>query len=98
MSRQRQNREDSLSCCLFPDEYDISYASLYWTLTCVRMVTDRDCLAQMLLQPFHYICQTPGKQIRPKLAQSFNYWLAVPAEKLRQIEQIVEMLHNASLL
>ena len=52
----------------------------------------------MLLQPFHYICQTPGKQIRPKLAQSFNYWMKVPAEKLRQIEQIVEMLHNASLL
>ncbi|XP_043193433.1 geranylgeranyl pyrophosphate synthase-like [Amphibalanus amphitrite] len=53
---------------------------------------------KLLLQPFHYICQTPGKQIRSKLAQSFNYWMNVPEKKLSQIEEIVEMLHNASLL
>ncbi|XP_037084153.1 geranylgeranyl pyrophosphate synthase-like [Pollicipes pollicipes] len=53
---------------------------------------------KMLLQPFQYICQMPGKQIRTKLAQSFNYWMNIAPDKLAEIEQIVEMLHNASLL
>ncbi|RWS20308.1 geranylgeranyl pyrophosphate synthase-like isoform X1, partial [Leptotrombidium deliense] len=29
---------------------------------------------------------------------AFNYWLNIPEETCRKIEDIVEMLHNASLL
>ena len=53
---------------------------------------------QKLLQPFTYILQVPGKQIRAKLALAFNYWLKVPADKLFVVGDIVQMLHNASLL
>lgn len=42
--------------------------------------------------------QVPGKNFRTKLSRAFNYWLNIPDEKLRVIEKIVEMLHNASLL
>ncbi|XP_039749418.1 geranylgeranyl pyrophosphate synthase isoform X2 [Pararge aegeria] len=42
--------------------------------------------------------QVPGKQIRSKLTLAFNYWLKVSDEKLRAIGEIVQMLHNSSLL
>jgi len=53
---------------------------------------------QKLLQPFTYIMQVPGKQIRAKLSHAFNYWLNVPSDKLAIIGDIVQMLHNSSLL
>lgn len=55
-------------------------------------------LFQKLLQPFTYILQVPGKQIRAKLAHAFNYWLKIPADKLAVVGDIVQMLHNSSLL
>ncbi|XP_053956921.1 terpene synthase-like isoform X2 [Anastrepha obliqua] len=53
---------------------------------------------EILLQPFAYIQQIPGKQFRSELALAFNHWLNIPAEKLHQIGEIVQMLHNSSLL
>lgn len=53
---------------------------------------------QVLLQPFRYVLQVPGKMIRGKLAQAFNYWMKIPEEKLSAISEITLMLHNASLL
>lgn len=53
---------------------------------------------KILLKPFIYIMKVPGKQIRSKLIQAFNYWMQIPPDKLDQIDQIIEMLHNASLL
>ncbi|XP_050520101.1 terpene synthase isoform X1 [Daktulosphaira vitifoliae] len=53
---------------------------------------------EILLQPFTYIMQVPGKQIRAKLALAFNYWLKIPTDKLAVIGDIVQMLHNSSLL
>jgi geranylgeranyl diphosphate synthase type 3 len=55
-------------------------------------------LFQKLLQPFTYILQVPGKQIRAKLAHAFNYWLKISADKLLVVGDIVQMLHNSSLL
>ncbi|KAG5895637.1 hypothetical protein JTB14_008646 [Gonioctena quinquepunctata] len=53
---------------------------------------------EKLLEPFNYILQVPGKNIRSKLSRAFNYWLQIPEEKLNQITDIVQILHNASLL
>lgn len=53
---------------------------------------------EKLMEPFKYILQVPGKNVRLKLAHAFNYWLQIPEEKLDQIIEIVQMLHNASLL
>lgn len=53
---------------------------------------------QKLLEPFTYITQLPGKNFRGKLSRAFNYWLNIPSEKLEVIEEIIKMLHNASLL
>ncbi|KAJ6217053.1 hypothetical protein RDWZM_008210 [Blomia tropicalis] len=51
-----------------------------------------------LLEPYHYILQCTGKQFRTKLIQAFNHWLQIPDDKLQIISNIVEMLHNSSLL
>ncbi|GAV04170.1 hypothetical protein RvY_14486 [Ramazzottius varieornatus] len=52
----------------------------------------------ILLQPYFYVLQVPGKQIRGKLAHAFNVWLRIPEDKLRLICDVMDMLHNASLL
>ncbi|XP_038222905.1 geranylgeranyl pyrophosphate synthase [Zerene cesonia] len=53
---------------------------------------------EKLLLPFTYIQQVPGKQMRAKLTIAFNYWLRVNDDKLKAIGEIVQMLHNSSLL
>ncbi|XP_073839388.1 geranylgeranyl pyrophosphate synthase quemao isoform X2 [Musca autumnalis] len=53
---------------------------------------------EILLQPFTYIQQIPGKQFRSQLSLAFNYWLNIPQGKLSEIGEIVQMLHNSSLL
>lgn len=53
---------------------------------------------KILLQPFHYLLQVPGKQIRSKLTKAFNLWLDIPTDKCTVVGDIIEMLHNASLL
>lgn len=55
-------------------------------------------LFQKLLQPYTYLLQVPGKQIRAKLTHAFNYWLDIPNDKLHSVGEIIQMLHNSSLL
>lgn len=55
-------------------------------------------ILQVLLEPYDYICQIPGKQIRTKLAAAFDSWLNIPSDKLKIIGEATQMLHNASLL
>ncbi|KAJ2962018.1 hypothetical protein NQZ79_g2719 [Umbelopsis isabellina] len=52
----------------------------------------------ILLEPFRYLCEHPGKDIRTQLIEAFDYYMHVPADELRTIKKITEMLHNASLL
>lgn len=49
-------------------------------------------------RPFTYIQKIPGKKIRSKLSVALNHWMDIPADKLQIIGEIVQMLHNASLL
>ncbi|CAJ0574573.1 unnamed protein product, partial [Mesorhabditis spiculigera] len=51
-----------------------------------------------LLAPFEYIRERAGKKVRTKLAMAFNEWMQIPEQKLSQIMDIVELLHNASLM
>ncbi|KAL5504497.1 hypothetical protein ACEPAH_7158 [Sanghuangporus vaninii] len=53
---------------------------------------------QALTEPFAYITSQPGKEIRGRMIEAFNEWLAVPEEKLATIAKVVSMLHSASLL
>ncbi|XP_005795279.1 geranylgeranyl pyrophosphate synthase [Xiphophorus maculatus] len=60
--------------------------------------TSQPASDRILLEPYKYLLQLPGKQVRTKLAQAFNHWLNVPEDKLQVIIEVTEMLHNASLL
>jgi geranylgeranyl diphosphate synthase type 3 len=51
-----------------------------------------------ILEPFAYISETPGKDVRGALIDAFNAWLKIPPEKVTQIKSIISRLHNASLL
>ena len=51
-----------------------------------------------ILEPFAYISETPGKDVRGALIDAFNVWLKIPPEKVTQIKSIISRLHNASLL
>lgn len=51
-----------------------------------------------VLEPFAYISESPGKDVRGALIDAFNVWLKISADKVDTIKQIVSRLHNASLL
>ncbi|CAI2190167.1 18154_t:CDS:2 [Funneliformis geosporum] len=53
---------------------------------------------ELLLEPYNYLLAHPGKEIRSKLIDAFDYWLKVPKDKLTIITKVVEMLHTSSLL
>lgn len=53
---------------------------------------------RVLLGPYNYLLNHPGKDIRAQLIGSFNQWLKVPEESLAVITKVVGMLHTASLL
>ena len=52
----------------------------------------------IVLGPYDYMLQHPGKDIRRQLINAFNEWLRVPTESLAIITKVVAMLHTASLL
>ncbi|XP_024617219.1 geranylgeranyl pyrophosphate synthase isoform X6 [Neophocaena asiaeorientalis asiaeorientalis] len=62
------------------------------------MEKTQETAQRILLEPYKYLLQLPGKQVRTKLSQAFNHWLKVPEDKLQIIIEVTEMLHNASLL
>ncbi|KAL7995167.1 putative polyprenyl synthetase, isoprenoid synthase domain superfamily [Plasmopara halstedii] len=51
-----------------------------------------------LLEPYTYISELPGKNVRGKLIGAFQSWLHAPVEAVEGIQRIVDQLHNASLL
>ncbi|XP_076763861.1 terpene synthase-like [Xylocopa sonorina] len=53
---------------------------------------------EILLEPYNYILRIPGKEIRKKLSNAFNYWLKIPQDKLTAIMDAVQMLHISTLL
>ncbi|KAK0515532.1 hypothetical protein JMJ35_001566 [Cladonia borealis] len=53
---------------------------------------------KIILGPFEYLYDHPGKDIRKQLIAAFNAWLKVPEESLVIITKVVGMLHTASLL
>jgi len=53
---------------------------------------------KILLGPYDYMFDHPGKDIRKQLIAAFNVWLKVPEESLAIITKVVGMLHTASLL
>ncbi|KAK3775013.1 hypothetical protein RRG08_019389 [Elysia crispata] len=61
-------------------------------------MNEGDKQEQILLAPYRYICQIPGKQIRSKLIAAFNLWLKIPDEKIKIISDVIQMLHNSSLM
>ena len=53
---------------------------------------------KVLLEPYNYLRQHPGKEVRSKLILAFESWLPLDLQKRDTIIQIIEMLHTASLM
>ena len=51
-----------------------------------------------LLEPWTYILNVPGKNIRGKMITAWNKWLQVDDQKVEAISEVVKMLHTSSLL
>lgn len=52
----------------------------------------------VLFEPYEYITQVPGKDVRTTLIMAFNQWLNIPTDKLDVVKEVTKLLHNASLL
>lgn len=53
---------------------------------------------EILMGPYDYVAEHPGKDIRRQLIHAFNAWLQVPPASLAIITEVVTMLHTSSLL
>ncbi|KAL4895893.1 isoprenoid synthase domain-containing protein [Aspergillus ambiguus] len=53
---------------------------------------------RILMGPYDYLLQHPGKDIRRQLINAFDAWLQVPPDSLAVINKAVAMLHTSSLL
>ncbi|KIM63899.1 hypothetical protein SCLCIDRAFT_1213696 [Scleroderma citrinum Foug A] len=53
---------------------------------------------KVMLDPFTYVASNPGKDIRRTLIVAFDLWLNVPKTKLDVVAQVVDTVHNASLM
>ncbi|VDN11334.1 unnamed protein product [Dibothriocephalus latus] len=53
---------------------------------------------EIILEPFHYLLANNGKGLRKQLIKAFDFWMHIPAEKLEVVGEVIEMLHNASLV
>ncbi|KAL4795435.1 isoprenoid synthase domain-containing protein [Aspergillus venezuelensis] len=53
---------------------------------------------EIIMGPYDYMLQHPGKDLRRQMINAFNAWLNVPPESLAIITKVIAMLHTASLL
>lgn len=53
---------------------------------------------EILLEPYTYLLRKKGKNIRTRLLKAFNVWLGAPEEKVKEIDELIKMLHNSSLV
>ncbi|MCJ1306832.1 geranylgeranyl pyrophosphate synthetase [Agyrium rufum] len=53
---------------------------------------------KIVLGPYDYLFNQPGKDVRRQLITAFDAWLKVPEKSLAIITQVVGMLHTSSLL
>ncbi|KAL1862242.1 geranylgeranyl pyrophosphate synthetase [Paecilomyces lecythidis] len=53
---------------------------------------------KILMGPYDYMSQHPGKDLRRQFIAAFNAWLKVPPDSLAIITKVVVMLHTSSLL
>ncbi|KAL2869283.1 FPP/GGPP synthase family protein [Aspergillus lucknowensis] len=53
---------------------------------------------KIVIGPYDYMLQHPGKDLRRQMIDAFDAWLKVPPESLAIITKVVAMLHTASLL
>ena len=62
------------------------------------MPSTRHQVDSRLLEPWMYILNVPGKNVRGTLITAFNKWLRVPKERVEEVAEVVRMLHTSSLL
>ena len=53
---------------------------------------------ELLTEPYRYLTQKPGKGVRIRLVTAFNHWLNISQDKMDLISEVIQTLHNASLL
>ena len=53
---------------------------------------------KIVLGPYDYLFDQPGKDIRKQFITVFNAWLKVPEKSIAIITKVIGMLHTASLL
>ncbi|KAL8903874.1 MAG: hypothetical protein Q9207_003645 [Kuettlingeria erythrocarpa] len=53
---------------------------------------------QIIMAPFDYLMERPGKSFRTQVLAVFNVWLQVDDVSFNVIDRVVGMLHNVSLL
>lgn len=51
-----------------------------------------------LVAPYRHLLEVPGKGVRAKLIQAFNVWMKVEESKIKEVNEVIDILHTSSLL
>lgn len=52
----------------------------------------------MTMEPYLYTCSQPGKAIRTRLVDAFNFWIQAEDSAVERVKRVIEHLHNGSLM
>ena len=50
------------------------------------------------MEPYTYLLKQSGKGFCENLSIAFNYWCKIKSDKMSLINEVVEMVHNSTLL
>lgn len=54
--------------------------------------------SQLATAPFGYVASLPSKGVRGTIIDALNLWCELPDATLSQIKEVIDELHNASLM
>jgi len=54
--------------------------------------------SQLATAPFEYVASLPSKEVRGTIIDALNLWCELPDATLSQIKEVIDELHNASLM
>jgi len=53
---------------------------------------------KLMMEPYEYLCEAKGKNVRNIIIDAFNQWLGVAKGPLDSVKAVIERLHQASLM
>lgn len=90
-----EGKRGGMLCCTFQRA---DCRNLYSFHPAQASISADGVTGQIVMAPFNYLMERPGKNFRRQVLAAFNVWLQVDEVSFNIVDRVIGMLHNASLL